>query len=174
MLLFMWNDTILSGIKYKFLAFSIFSTYCMVRHDFSLSTVLPGGTNRLPSSTCINSSVRPSVRLSGHACRLGIQRKIAQAQQIRSVRYTKRFKVCRHRPSLSSIIFTYWVPMYVVCRPSSVVRRPSSVVRPPSSVVRRPSSIVRCPLSLLSSHVWCIGGGDWGGSPPSLLFFLLT
>ena len=40
--------------------------------------------HRLPSPPPINSSVRLSVRPSVHACRLGIQRKIAQAQQIRS------------------------------------------------------------------------------------------
>jgi hypothetical protein len=52
-----------------------------------------GGTNRLPSPIRINSSVRPSVHtsvgpsvcLSVHASRLGIQRKVAQAQQIQSI-----------------------------------------------------------------------------------------
>ena len=43
----------------------------------------------LPSPTQINLSVclfvRPSVRLSVRACRLGIERKMAQAQQIRSI-----------------------------------------------------------------------------------------
>jgi hypothetical protein len=43
----------------------------------------------LPSPTRINSSVRPSVCLSVclsvHTCRLGVQRKMAQAQQIRSI-----------------------------------------------------------------------------------------
>ncbi len=41
--------------------------------------------HRLPSSTRINSSVCLSVRLSVHTCRLGIQWKMAQAQQIRSI-----------------------------------------------------------------------------------------
>ena len=43
---------------------------------------LPGGTKGYPAqSGLIRLSVRPSV----HACRLGIQRKMAQAQQIRSI-----------------------------------------------------------------------------------------
>jgi hypothetical protein len=33
----------------------------------------------------IRPSVRPSVCLSVHTCRLGVQRKMAQAQQIRSI-----------------------------------------------------------------------------------------
>jgi hypothetical protein len=44
---------------------------------------LPGGTDRLPSPTRINSSVILSV----HPCRLGIQRKMAQALQYPAVRY---------------------------------------------------------------------------------------
>jgi len=41
--------------------------------------------HRLPSSTRINSSVGPSIRLSVHVCRLGIERKMAQARQIQSI-----------------------------------------------------------------------------------------
>jgi hypothetical protein len=60
-------------------------------------TLYLGGTDRLPSPTRINSSVPPSVRpsvrlsvglsvcLSAHASKLGIQRKVAQAQQIQSI-----------------------------------------------------------------------------------------
>jgi hypothetical protein len=46
----------------------------------SSSPHVPGGTNRLPSPTRIM-----VIRQSIHACRLGIQRKMAQAQQIRSI-----------------------------------------------------------------------------------------
>jgi len=46
-------------------------------------SILPGKTDRLPSTTQINSSY--SVHPSVHACRLGIQRKMAQAQQISSI-----------------------------------------------------------------------------------------
>ncbi len=46
-------------------------------------SILPGETNRLPSPTQISSSY--SVHPSVHACRLGIQRKMAQAQQIWSI-----------------------------------------------------------------------------------------
>jgi hypothetical protein len=63
-----------------------------------ISRLTDGQTDKLtwrnlPSPTRINSSVRPSVRLSVrpsvrlsvHACRLGIERKMAQAQQFRSI-----------------------------------------------------------------------------------------
>jgi hypothetical protein len=56
--------------------------------------ILPGGTSGYPAQPrLIRLSVRPSVRPSvclsvcpsEHACRLGIERKMAQAQQIRSI-----------------------------------------------------------------------------------------
>ena len=46
------------------------------------STYLPGGTEGYPAQPGL---IRPSVCLSVHACRLGIERKMAQAQQIRSI-----------------------------------------------------------------------------------------
>ena len=47
---------------------------------------VPGGTSGYPAQPrLIRPSVRLSVRMSAHACRLGIEWKMAQAQQIRSI-----------------------------------------------------------------------------------------
>ncbi len=59
--------------------------------------ILPGGTNRLPSPTRINSSVCPSVCPSVRACRLGIEQKMAQAQQIRSIIVNRESEILRKK-----------------------------------------------------------------------------
>ena len=53
---------------------------------FEYRTILPGGTEGYPAQPgLIRPSVCPSVCPSVRACRLGIEQKMAQAQQIRSI-----------------------------------------------------------------------------------------